>query len=45
MNVRLAREGFWSPTGEYLFIIIPLALLWILITSIVLVREAQPAIS
>lgn len=35
-----AREGFWSPTGEYLFILIPLALLWILITSIVLVRSA-----
>ena len=33
-----AREGFWSPTGEYLFILIPLALLWILTTSIVLVR-------
>lgn len=35
-----ARDGFWSPTGEYLFIVIPLALLWILITSIVLVRNA-----
>ena len=35
-----ARDGFWSPTGEYLFIVIPLALLWILITSIVLVRSA-----
>ena len=35
-----ARDGFWSPTGEYLFIVIPLALLWILITSIVLVRRA-----
>ena len=35
-----ARDGFWSPTGEYLFILLPLALLWILITSIVLVRSA-----
>jgi hypothetical protein len=34
------RDGVWSPTGEYLFIVIPLALLWILITSIVLVRSA-----
>jgi hypothetical protein len=34
-----ATDGFWSPTGEYLFILIPLALLWILITSIVLVRK------
>ena len=33
-----ARDGFWSPTGGYLFILIPLALLWILVTSIVLVR-------
>ena len=33
-----ARDGFWSPTGDYLFILIPLALLWILTTSIVLVR-------
>ena len=38
-----ARDGFWSPTGEYLFIVIPLALLWILITSIVLVRRATSA--
>jgi hypothetical protein len=34
-----ARDGFWSPTGEYLFILIPLALLWILITSVILVRS------
>jgi hypothetical protein len=38
-----AREGFWSPTGEYLFILIPLALLWILITSIILFRSAPPS--
>lgn len=38
-----ARDGFWSPTGDYLFILIPLALLWILISSIVLVRNAPPA--
>jgi uncharacterized membrane protein YjfL (UPF0719 family) len=35
-----ARDGFWSPTGEYLFIVIPLALLFVLITSIVLVRAS-----
>jgi hypothetical protein len=35
-----ASEGFWSPTGEYLFLLIPLTMLWILITSIVLVRAA-----
>lgn len=46
-----ARDGFWSPTGGYVFILIPLALLWILITSIVLVRKTpaspmeQPAAS
>lgn len=34
-----ATDGFWSPTGEYLFILIPLALLWILIASVVLVRS------
>jgi hypothetical protein len=35
-----ARDGFWSPTGEYLFILIPAAMLWILVTSIVLIRAA-----
>ena len=39
-----ARDGFWSPTGGYLFIVIPLALLWILITSIVLVRSAPVSV-
>jgi hypothetical protein len=38
-----ARDGFWSPTGAYLFILIPLALLWILTTSIVLVRNLPAA--
>jgi hypothetical protein len=38
-----ARDGFWSPTGEYLFILIPLALLWILVTSVVLVRNLPAA--
>jgi hypothetical protein len=33
-----ARDGFWSPTGEYVFILIPAAMLWILVTSITLVR-------
>jgi hypothetical protein len=35
-----ARDGFWSLTGEYVFILIPAALLWILATSIVLLRAA-----
>ena len=33
-----ARGGFWSPTGEYVFILIPAAMLWILVTSIALAR-------
>jgi hypothetical protein len=41
-----ASEGFWSPTGEYLLVLIPLTLLWILVTSVVLVRGARaPAMS
>jgi hypothetical protein len=35
-----ASDGFWSPAGGFLFILIPVALLWILATSIVLVRAA-----
>lgn len=35
-----AREGFWSPTGGYVFIVIVVALLWILATSVVLFRKA-----
>lgn len=35
-----ARDGFWSPTGGYIFILIPAAMLWILVTSITLVRAA-----
>jgi hypothetical protein len=38
-----ANDGFWSLTGDYLFILIPLTLLWILVTSIVLVRSASEA--
>jgi hypothetical protein len=38
-----ATVGFWSPTGGYLFILIPAALIWILVTSIVLVRSASDA--
>jgi len=36
-------NGFWSPTGEYLFVLIPLTLLWILVTSVILVRSATAA--
>jgi len=35
-----ARDGFWSPTGEYLFVLIPLTLLWILAVSVTLLRAA-----
>jgi len=35
-----ASDGFWSPTGGYLFVLLPLTLLWILITSTILVRTA-----
>jgi hypothetical protein len=38
-----ASDGFWSLTGGYLFILIPVTLLWILVTSIVLVRSASSA--
>ena len=38
-----ASEGFWSPTGEYLFILIPLSLLWILVASVILVRADRAA--
>jgi hypothetical protein len=41
---RRLQEGFWSPTGDYVFILIPLALLWTLIASIVLVRSAPTSI-
>ena len=36
-----AREGFWSPTGGYVFLLIVVALLWILVTSVVLVGRAS----
>ena len=39
-----ARDGFWSPTGGFVFILIIVALLWILTTSVVLFRKA-PAIT
>lgn len=39
-----ARDGFWSPTGEYLFILIPTAMLWVLVTSITLVRAASSSL-
>jgi hypothetical protein len=35
-----ADDGFWSPTGEYLFVLFPLVSLWILVTSVVLVRSS-----
>ena len=37
-----AADGFWSPTGGYLFVLIPLTLLWILVTSVILVRDRAP---
>lgn len=36
-----ASDGFWSPTGAYLMVLIPLTLLWILVTSVILVRDTS----
>ena len=36
-----ASDGFWSPTGEYLMVLLPLTLLWILVTSVILVRDTS----
>jgi len=36
-----ARDGFWSPTGEYTYVLIPFAMLWILVTSVTLARAAR----
>jgi hypothetical protein len=38
-----ASDGFWSPTGGYLFILIPLTLLWILLASVILMRAETAA--
>lgn len=35
-----ASEGFWSPSGGFLFVLIPCALLWILTTSLTLFLRA-----
>jgi len=35
-----AEKGFWSPTGGFVFILILVALLWILTTSVFLFRKA-----
>jgi hypothetical protein len=40
-----ASDGFWSPTGGYLFVLIPLASLWILATSVTLVRAAPAEVA
>jgi hypothetical protein len=46
-----ASEGFWSPSGEYIFIAILCGLVWILVTSIVLFlreptgRATEPALA
>ena len=40
-----ASDGFWSPTGGYLFVLIPLASLWILATSVTLVRAAPTEVA
>ena len=34
-----ARDGVWSPSGEYMFLTIVCGLLWILVTSVVLARR------
>ena len=35
-----ARDGIWSPSGEYMVLTIACGLLWILVTSVVLARQA-----
>jgi hypothetical protein len=40
-----ASDGFWSPTGGFLFVLIPLALLWILMTSVVLMRRSNESVA
>lgn len=35
-----AEDGFWSPSGEFVFLAIISGLLWTLVTSIMLVRRA-----
>lgn len=35
-----ARDGFWSPSGEWIFVTIVCGLVWTLVTSILLVRRA-----
>ena len=36
-------DGFWSPSGGYLYVMLPVGLAWIILTSILLVR-ATPAV-
>jgi hypothetical protein len=35
-----ARDGFWSPSGDWVLVTIVCALVWTLVTSILLVRRA-----
>jgi hypothetical protein len=35
-----ARDGFWSPSGDWVFVAIVAGLVWTLVTSILLVRRA-----
>ena len=35
-----ARDGFWSPSGDWIFVSIACGLAWTLVTSILLVRRA-----
>jgi hypothetical protein len=34
-----ARDGFWSPAGEYMVVAVVFGLLWIFVTSVVLLRR------
>jgi hypothetical protein len=38
-----ARDGFWSPSGDWILVTIVCGLAWTLVTSILLVRRAPAA--
>jgi hypothetical protein len=40
-----AKDGFWSPGGGWTIITIVIALLWTLMTSVMLFRAASPSAS
>ncbi|MFN2472126.1 MAG: hypothetical protein ABR583_14285 [Gaiellaceae bacterium] len=37
-----AEEGFWSPGGGYIYVVVPVGLLWTVVTSVLLFRAPLP---